>query len=87
MTLETGLSARRNVVEESKRETDNVTTLFLTPVVQTVKERNLKLKLVTPTNAQVINPCVYAVIELAAIKLSLAELTFYMLPSILKPKG
>ena len=51
---ETGLSVRLNVVEEPKPDTKNVTILLLHTVVQTVKERTLKLKRVILKNAQVV---------------------------------
>ena len=50
--LETGLSARLNVVEESKPGPENVTTLLPNTVVQTVREMTLKLKNVTHAIAQ-----------------------------------
>ena len=51
---ETGLSARRNVVEASKLGPGNATTLFHI-TVQTVRVRNLNLGRVTHKNAQVIS--------------------------------
>ena len=53
MISETGLSVRLNVVEEPKPDIKNVTTLLLHTVVQTVKERTLKLEPVTLTHVQV----------------------------------
>ena len=51
----TGLSARLNVVEEPKPDTENAATLLLHTVVQTVKEQTLKLKRATHKNAVIFN--------------------------------
>ena len=54
VTLGTGLSVRLNVAEEPKPGPNFAITLLLHTVVQTVKERTLKLKRVILKNAQVV---------------------------------
>ena len=54
VTLGTGLSVRLNVAEEPKPGPNFATTLLLHTVVQTVKERTLKLKSAIHRNAQVL---------------------------------
>ena len=52
---EIGQTALLNVVEVNKPGLKNATTLLQHTVVQTVKERTLRLKLVTLTHVQVID--------------------------------